>query len=238
MCWLLFGKNCIILELRDVFQEEKGLSVYMSDFAPQHVFVVDDEVKVLEAVAETLGSLGVEVTCFANPIECLEHMRREKCDLLVADLKMPHMDGIELLKNAKRHTPWVPVLVITGYGDVPSAVRAMKAGAADFIEKPLDKRNLLRIVRSILKESDTVNASVGKPLTAIQAKVLELVIDGKSNKEIANLLKRSARTIEVHRAHVMEKLGVGSLIDLVKRAVSLGLVDLNVRQESQEPEES
>ncbi|MHC4170095.1 MAG: response regulator transcription factor [Planctomycetota bacterium] len=210
----------------------------MSDFAQQHVFVVDDEVKVLEAVAETLGSLGVEVTCFVNPIECLEHMRREKCDLLVADLKMPEMDGIELLTNVKRHTPWVPVLVVTGYGDVPSAVRAIKAGAVDFVEKPLDKRNLLRIVKSVLGESDVVNTSVGKPLTAIQAKVLELVIDGKSNKQIADLLSRSVRTIEVHRANVMEKLGVGSLIDLVKRAVSLGLVDLTTRKESQEPQES
>ena len=210
----------------------------MSDFAPQHVFVVDDEVKVLEAVGKTLGSLGVDVTCFANPIECLEHMRRERCDLLIADLKMPEMDGIELLTNVRRRTPWVPVLVVTGYGDVPSAVQAIKAGAVDFIEKPLDKKNLLRIVKSILEESDVVNTSVGKPLTPVQAKVLELVIDGKSNKQIAGILKRSVRTIEVHRANVMEKLGVGNLIDLVKRAVSLGLVDLTARQESQEPEES
>ena len=210
----------------------------MSDFAQQHVFVVDDEVKVLEAVAETLGSLGVEVTSFANPIECLEHMRRERCDLLVADLKMPEMDGIELLTNVRRRTPWVPVLVVTGYGDIPSAVRAIKAGAVDFVEKPLDKRSLLRIVKTILEQSDVVDTSVGKPLTTIQAKVLELVIDGKSNRQIADLLNRSVRTVEVHRAHVMEKLGVGSLIDLIRRAVSLGLVDLTVRQGSQGPEES
>lgn len=210
----------------------------MSDFAQQHVFVVDDEVKVLEAVGETLAGLGVEVTCFVSPIKCLENMRRERCDLLVTDLKMSEMDGIELLANAKRRTPWVPVLVVTGYGDVPSAVRAMKAGAVDFIEKPLDKRSLLRIVKSILAESDVVKTSVGKPLTAVQAKVLGLVIDGKSNRQIADLLKRSVRTIEVHRAHVMDKLGVGSVIDLVKRAASLGLVDLTARQGSEGPEES
>jgi len=210
----------------------------MCDLARQHVFVVDDEVKVLEAIAETLGSLGVEVTCFVNPIECLEHMRREKCDLLVADLKMPEMDGIELLTNVRRRTPWVPVLVVTGYGDIPSAVRAIKAGAVDFVEKPLDKRSLLRIVKTILEQSDVVDTSVGKPLTTIQAKVLELVIDGKSNRQIADLLNRSVRTVEVHRAHVMEKLGVGSAIDLVKRAASLGLVDLTARHGSQEPEES
>ncbi len=199
----------------------------MADILEQSVFVVDDEVKVLEVIGETLGTLSVEVTCFVRPTRCLERLRSaEGCDLLIADLRMPEMDGIELLANVRRATPWVPVMLMTGYGDVATAVRAIKAGAVDFMEKPLDKGNLLRTVKSILQENTFTTACVGKPLTAIQMKVLKLVIDGKSNKEIAELLGRSVRTIEVHRAHMMEKLGVSSLLDLVKRAVSLGLVDL------------
>ncbi|MEA3226922.1 MAG: response regulator [Planctomycetota bacterium] len=199
--------------------------------AEQKVFVVDDEVKVLEAVGETLGNLGVEVTCFVHPVQCLERLRSQKCDLLIADLRMAEMDGIELLEHVQRHAPWVPVMVMTGYGDVPTAVRAIKAGAIDLIEKPLDKSELISRVKAILRENVFTDTCVGKPLTAIQTKVLKLVIDGKSNKEIAGLLDRSVRTIEVHRAHMMEKLGVNNLLDLVKRAVSLGLIDLTTQQE-------
>jgi len=202
------------------------------------VFIVDDEIKVLEAIAETLGSLGVEVNCFADPAKCLERLRRETCDLLIADLKMPEMDGIELLATVRRQTPWVPVMIVTGYGDVQSAVGAIKAGAADFIEKPLDKKELLRRVKSILQESTIANTSVGEPLTRIQTKVLKLIVDGNNNKQIAEQLGRSVRTIEVHRARLMEKLGVSSLLDLLKRAVSLGLVDLGAKEQSERSEES
>ena len=192
----------------------------------QKVFVVDDEAKVLEVVGETLGKLSVEVTCFVRPGKCLGRLRSQKCDLLIADLRMPEMDGIELVTNVKRHSPWVPVLIMAGGGDLPSAVRAMKAGAADIIEKPLDKDDLIRTVESILQGSVFSNACVGKPLTAVQMKILKMVINGKSNKEIADLFDRSVRTVEVHRAHMMEKLGVSNLLDLVKRAAILGLVDL------------
>ena len=203
----------------------------MKDIVEQSIFVVDDELKVLEVVGETLGNLGVEVTCFVHPARCLERLSSQKCDLLIADLRMPEMDGMELVASVKRMAPWVPVLVITGYGDVRTAVSAIKAGAVDFIEKPLDKENLVRTVKAILQENVLPNASVGKPLTAIEAKILKLVIDGKSNRDIAELLKRSVRTIEVHRAHMMDKLGVKSLLDLVKRAVTLGLIDLPANHE-------
>ncbi|MHC4145028.1 MAG: response regulator transcription factor [Planctomycetota bacterium] len=203
----------------------------MTDIVEQSVFVVDNELKVLEVVGETLGSLGIEVTCFVHPAKCLERLSSQKCDLLIADLKMPEMDGMELVASVKRMAPWVPVLIIIGYGDVRTAVRAIKAGAVDFIEKPLDKQNLVRTVKAILQENVLPNASVGKPLTAVEAKILKLVIDGKSNRDIAELLKRSVRTIEVHRAHMMDKLGVKSLLDLVKRAVTLGLIDLPANHE-------
>ena len=149
-------------------------------------------------------------------------MSSQKCDLLITDLRMPEMDCIELLRRTRLIAPWVPVLIITGYGDVPTAVEAIKAGAADFIEKPLDKRSFVLKVKSLLPENGN-HKHLGEPLTQTEQRVLKLVLGGKSNKEIANLLKRSKRTIEVHRARVMRKLGAESLVDLVKLTATMGL---------------
>ncbi len=143
---------------------------------------------------------------------------------------MPEMDGIELLAKAKRLAPWMPILVITGYGDIPTAVTAIKAGAVDFIEKPLDRKSFLWKVKSILQQNTFDDSYKGKPLTESEMIVLKLVITGKSNKEIAYLLHRSVRTIEVHRSHLMRKLDVDSVVNLVKRAAMMGLVELPEKQ--------
>ncbi len=199
----------------------------MTDRAKQHVFFVDDEPNIRRTVGETLEPLGLKVSCFEDAAECLKCLESQRCDLLITDLRMPEMDGIELLKRARFLTPWVPVLIITGYGDVPTAVEGIKAGAVDFIEKPLKKSNFVRRVESILLENDRhSNALAGEPLTRSEKRVLKLVIDGRSNKDIANLLNRSRRTIEVHRASAMRKLDVDNVIDLVKRTAEMGLVEL------------
>jgi len=192
----------------------------------KHIFFVDDEPKVRQVVGETLEDLGPKVSCFASAVDCLEQLGSQRCDLLITDVKMPEMDGMELLAKAKRLAPWMPILVITGYGDIPTAVAAIKAGAVDFIEKPLDKKSFLWKVKSILQQSTFDDFYTGKPLTESEMKVLKLIFDGKSNKEIANLLHRSVRTIEVHRGHLMRKLDVDNVVDLVKRAAMMGLVEL------------
>jgi len=207
----------------------------MTNIATQHIFFLDDEPMIREVVRETLEDLNFKVSCFADPIECLSQLRSQKCNLLITDLKMPEKDGLELLMDVQHLAPWVPVLMITGYGDVPTAVKAMKAGAVDFIEKPLDKKNFARKIRSVLKKNVSFNPNLGNSLTRNETKILQLVIDGMSNKEIANLLHRSARTVEAHRAHLMHKLGVDNLVDLVKRVALMGLVDL---EEKQPPEET
>ncbi len=206
----------------------------MADIAEQHIFFLDDEPAIREVVKETLEDSDFKVSCFGSPIECLARLRSQKCDLLITDLKMPEKDGIELLADVKHLAPWVPVLMITGYGDIPTAVKAMKAGAVDFIEKPLDKKNFMRKIRSVLKKNVSAHPDLGNSLTRNEAKILQFIVNGKSNKEIANLLHRSARTIEVHRAHIMHKLGVDNLVDLVKRVASMGLVNL---EEIQPPDE-
>lgn len=198
----------------------------MADIARQHIFFVDDELEVCKAVSETLEESGYEVSHFTRTADCLERLHSERCHLLITDLKMPKMNGIELLAEAKRIAPWMPVLVITGYGDIPTAVTAVKAGAADFIEKPLDRDSFLSKVASILKKSPRIGFDAGKALTDRERRILKLVTEGKGNREIAFLLHRSVRTIEVHRAHLMEKLGADNLVDLVKRASLMGLVKL------------
>ena len=190
----------------------------------QHIFFVDNELKVRQVVAETLEQLCERVTCFPCASDCIEQLGSQKCDLLITDLRLPEMDGMELLMRARVVAPWLPVLIMSGYGDIPIAIEAIKAGAVDFIEKPLDKRSLVRKVKSLLPENGN-HEHLGKPLTQSQERVLKLVLNGKSNQEIASLLSRSRRTVEVHRAHVMRKLGVDSLVDLVKRAAVMGLIE-------------
>ncbi len=198
----------------------------MSKNTKQHIFFVDDEPKIREIVAETLDEIGFVVCCFACATDCLAQLDIQKCDLIITDVIMPEMNGIELLKKIRQTTPWLPVLVITGYADIPMAVRTVKAGAVDFIEKPLKKKSFVQKVKSALQQSTITNSSLDKPLTESEMKVLKLILSGKSNTEIAYLLHRSVRTIEVHRNHLMHKLDVDNVVDLVKRASTMGLIEL------------
>jgi two-component system response regulator FixJ len=134
------------------------------------------------------------------------------------------MDGVELLRRAKTLVPWMPVLVVTGYGDIPTAVECIKAGAVDFIEKPLQQHSFVRKVRSILQENGAHSNTVLNELTGAEKRVLKLVLDSHRSRDIAQLLNRSKRTIEAHRANVMRKLGAENLIELVKRAHEIGLI--------------
>jgi len=204
----------------------------MTNNDSRHIVFVDDEPNVRRAVSETLKQHNLEVNCFASAEDCLENLGSLRCDLLITDLRIPEMDGVELLRCAKLLIPWVPVLIITGYGDIPTAVEGIKAGAVDVIEKPLDKESFLEKVKSILQESGEGRGTyLGGDLTRSEMRVLKLVLDGKANKEIAHLLSRSKRTIEAHRAAGMCKLGIDNLIDLVKRAVAVGLTDPKTAQE-------
>ena len=182
---------------------------------------------------ETLEDSGARISSFTDASDCLRQLRAQRCDLLIADLRMPGMDGLELLKRVRVFAPELSVLMITGYGDVPSAVEAMKSGAVNFIEKPLVKSDFLREVRSLLKQNIFVETKHG--LTRTETRVLMLILAGRSNKEIATALNRSKRTVETHRARIMEKFGVDSLIELVKLSAKLGLVDLPADQGGQEP---
>jgi two-component system response regulator FixJ len=144
---------------------------------------------------------------------------------------MPGMDGVELLKTLKGMHSILPVIVMTGHADVTVAVQAMKAGAADFVEKPFESELILRLVRSCLEENDDAvdaNAKITRvrrrleSLTARERQVLDLIIDGASNKVIAASLAISPRTVEIYRANVMSKMRADSLSDLVRMTLTAG----------------
>ena len=198
----------------------------MAPVADKHIYFLDDEPTIREVVRETLEDSHFKVNCFGDPIKCLSQLRFGKCNLLITDLKMPEKDGIEILLQVKQLAPWLPVLIITGYGDIPTAVKAMKIGAVDFIEKPLDKKKFVNKIRSIIQKNLPSYSDLDIPLTQTELRVLRLIVKGKSNKEIATMLNRSVRTIEVHRTRIYRKVGVDNLVDLVKRVLSMGMFGL------------
>ena len=197
-----------------------------TNITKQHVFFVDDKPKVRKMVGRTLEQAGLKVTCFANATECLKQLRSRTCDLVITDVKMPEMDGIELLTEVKRIIPSLPVLIVTGYGNIPMAVEALKLGALDFIEKPLDRQSFLSVVESELKRNALIHQIVGDVLSKTEMIVLRLILDGKSTKEIARLRHRSVRTIEDHRSRIMRKIGVNNLVDLVKQTAVVRLPEI------------
>jgi FixJ family two-component response regulator len=187
------------------------------------IYIVDDEPSIGLAICQTLAELPCDAVAFTRAEECLSAIRKKKCDLLIADLNMPGLDGLGLLSAVKKILPWVPVLLITGYGEISAAVKAIKAGAFDFIEKPLDQASFLSVVRAALEQNPSGEWAERQALTKAEHRVLQLVMDGKSNKEIAYILGCSTRTVENHRYRLMRKLKVESTASLVKVAITMGL---------------
>jgi two-component system response regulator FixJ len=192
------------------------------------ICVVDDEKSIRQAITRTLKELDVEAVAFGSGRECLRFIAKRRCDLLITDIKMPGMDGIELLKSVKDLMSWLPVLLVTGFGDVPLAVKALKMGASDFVEKPLDRDSFLVSVKKLLEESCRLDAVLEKTLTKAERRILRFIVTGRSSKDIAEQLCRSTRTVELHRQHIMRKMGVKNVVELVQKVNAMGfnLLDL------------
>lgn len=197
-----------------------------------HIFIVDDDESMRSVLCTFLKRHKYECTCFADANECFNKLNEvnqdysQGCDLLITDVKMSGKSGIELLDEVRTAMPWLPIVVMSAYGDIPMSVKALKTGAFDFVEKPIDESKLLEVVESaLLKESAWKDPLHGRPLTRAERIVLRLIMEGIGNKRIAYILERSERTIEVHRSRIMRKLGVDNVVDLVKRATAMGLGD-------------
>jgi RNA polymerase sigma factor (sigma-70 family) len=192
------------------------------------VFVVDDDPAMRDSLRWLLESVGLQVQTYATAAEFLAGRDPSTPGCLVLDVRMPGMSGLDLQEELRRRHTDLPTIVVTGHAEVPMAVRAVKAGAIDFIEKPFSDQLLLDRVRQALEidrqerearaRREEARRRVGH-LTPREREVLDLVVAGRANKEIASALGLSPKTVEVHRARVMEKMEVDSLADLIKVAM-------------------
>jgi two-component system, LuxR family, response regulator FixJ len=198
--------------------------------AEPKVFVVDDDPAVREWLEALLRAAGHSVVSFASAAEFLAAYAPNVPGCLVLDIRMPEMSGLELQARLKERAATLPVIFITSHGDVPMAVEAMRAGAVDFLLKPFEDQDLLDRVRQALaldaasqaerSELDAIRARI-KALTPRELEVMRLVVEGKANKIIATDLSLSQRTVEIHRARVMDKMGAGSLAHLVRMVLDV-----------------
>ncbi len=200
--------------------------------AEQKVFVVDDDPIVRDSLRALIEAAGFKVDDFSSAGDFLDSIEDNAVGCLVTDIRMPGMDGLALQEEIIKRKIRMPVIVITGHGDVSLAVRAMKAGALDFVEKPFDDDVLLASIERGLNiateaQEHALSVEVAKErlalLTARERQVLNLLIIGHANKVIAHELQISPRTVEVHRGRVMEKMGVRNLSGLIRAALAAGL---------------
>jgi two-component system response regulator FixJ len=199
------------------------------------VHVIDDDQPVRRAIALLLRSAGIPAATHPSGLaflDALPTLGEEEVGCVLTDVRMPGLDGVELLRRLRERGFGRPVVVMTAHGDVPTAVRAMKAGAADFVEKPFDDEALLAAIEAALAApgpppgaaggADPVAAEAAARVAALsprEREVLDRLMAGKPNKAIANELGLSPRTVEVHRARLMARLGVGSVAEAVRLAV-------------------
>lgn len=194
----------------------------------ENVFVVDDDQAIRNSLKWLIESVGLRVKTFDSADAFLAACYPGLAGCLLLDVRMPGMSGLELQTHLRRQEFRMPVIIITGHGDVAMAVQAMKDGAVDFIEKPFNDEALLGSIRNALdydkewRGANAIKAEVAArlaELTPREHEVMMMVTDGKSNKEIAAALGVSTKTVEAHRARVMEKMRAGSLAELVRMAL-------------------
>lgn len=197
--------------------------------AQSTIYIVDDDEAVRDSLRWLLEANGYRVKCYSGGEQFLEAYDPDQVGVLVADVRMPGMSGLELQEALIERQAPLPIVFITGHGDVPMAVSTMKKGAIDFLEKPFNETDLRNIVARMLDDAvervsqaqlqKTQEAILGR-LTAREQQVLERIVAGRLNKQIAGDLNISIKTVEAHRANIMEKLEVTTVADLMKIALN------------------
>jgi FixJ family two-component response regulator len=197
------------------------------DISKKIVFIVDDDPAVRDSLTLMIELEDVVVQAFANAEAFLAVCRPEQCGCVIIDIRMPGMDGIQLQQELSRRNILLPVIFLTGHGDIPMSVRAIKAGAVDFLTKPVTREKLLTSVCSAIRECErlcTENTNHQDALTRLsdltdrERDVMALAIQGYPNKEIARRLEISHRTVEIHKSKIMHKTGAINLLDLARIA--------------------
>jgi two-component system, LuxR family, response regulator FixJ len=198
------------------------------------VYVIDDDEAMRDSLNFLLDAANFNVTLFETAVRFLEVLPNLEFGCVVSDVRMPGLDGIELLKRMKAGRSPFPVLIMTGHGDIPLAVEALKLGAVDFLEKPFEDDRLIGMIEVAIRQAETVARSEAithdiatriATLSPRERQVMDGLIAGLSNKLIARDYDISPRTIEVYRANVMTKMQANSLSELVRLALRAGLLD-------------
>ena len=198
--------------------------------AKPSIYIVDDDDGMRLALTALMTTVGYHAAPFARPTEFLAKYDPRQPGCLVLDVRMPEMSGLEVQQQLNRSGSLIPVILITGHGDIPMAVQAMKDGAFDFLQKPFRDQELLDRINAALKQDAENRAAIDRhadlkaraeSLTPREREVMALVVDGRANKVIAIDLGLSERTVEIHRANVMEKMGARSVAHLVKMHLTL-----------------
>ena len=201
----------------------------MSNTQEQTVFVVDDDAAVRDSIAELVESVGLQAECYPSALAFLDALQPQRPGCLVLDVRMADMSGLVLQERLNELGTTIPVIVLTGHGDVPMAVQAMRAGAADFIQKPYREQALLDSINAALasdaaaRRSSAIADNFDQRLAALterEGEVLDHLRAGKTSKEIAKALAISPRTAEAHRRNLLRKLGIGSLKELMLHLAS------------------
>lgn len=196
-----------------------------------NVYVIDDDLAMRDSLDFLLGSVGFNVTLFDSALKFLEIMPNLPFGCVVSDVRMPGMDGIDLLRQLKKEQKTLPIVIMTGHGDIPLAVEAMKLGAIDFLEKPFEDERLVLMITTALSQAtdnsknEAAIADIASRIASLsprERQVMDGLVAGLSNKLIARDYSISPRTIEVYRANVMTKMQAGSISELVRLAMRGG----------------
>ncbi|NQV56732.1 MAG: response regulator transcription factor [Rhodospirillales bacterium] len=204
--------------------------------ADPFVYIVDDDPAVRDSLQWLVESVGMRVQTFATGTDFLEGNLNDKSGCVILDIRMPGMSGTEVFEEMKVENSGIPVIFLTGHGDVHLAVRAMKSGAFDFIEKPFNDQNLLDLIQQAMRRDEDNRGDQKKideireriqNLSTREREVMENVVGGNSNRIIAEKLELSEKTIEFHRAKLMEKMMAASLADLIRMVTAYDKVSGN-----------
>ena len=196
------------------------------------IFLVDDDEAIRHSASFMLRHAGFLVKTFPDGMTFLEQVSADNEGCILLDVRMPGMDGLAVQNALNQRGVKMPVIVLTGHGDVPVAVEAMKRGAIEFLEKPYEKQTLVSAIENAFEQLETQSADDRRSkdaqakltaLTPREKEVLECLVDGLTNKGIAQALSLSPRTVEIHRAHMMEKLDADSLASALRLAFVAGL---------------
>ena len=192
------------------------------------VYIVDDDPSVRHSLTWLIESVGMRVMTYASPSEFLQEYREGGAGCLILDVRMPETSGLDLQEQLIKGGFMLPIIIITGHADVPMAIRALKAGAFDFIEKPFNDQLLIERIQQAIEHCNNLTVKTQRrqkviemlsKLTAREKQVLDGVVAGKSNKVIAKELAISIKTVEVHRANVMSKMEANSLSELISKTL-------------------